>query len=442
MVGRGPGLLTPLTLPPASRPPVFRRAPQVPTPEEVPVRADRERAPAVNPSAVLRLYAGVLSVALAVGTAAGPAAAAPPAAPVPSERIAEQVRALDRQVNRVSAALTEGVRRYEQAQDRLARLTYERMAARDDAEALRTDAEASQASFDGLARAAYKGGVPPLVTALLSGDPRAVADLAYVQRSVNTVGFQRRARADDAELRRRTATGRLAQADGDRRSALVLQRAVDAELAELLAEADRLSRELAVTADLLVTARAEEAARARALAEAQARQRAAREAADRAAAARSEALLPWPDAALGSGGTCGAPSTLGEANGFLPASTLCPLSTARGHRLRTDAAAAFDRLAAAYAASTGTPLCVTDSYRSFAAQVDVFARKPSLAAVPGTSQHGWGLAVDLCGGVQTFGSPAHEWMRANAHAFGWHHPRWAQQGGSKPEAWHWEFDPA
>ncbi len=141
-------------------------------------------------------------------------------------------------------------------------------------------------------------------------------------------------------------------------------------------------------------------------------------------------------------GTCGPPSTLGEANGFLPESTLCPLSAAGGHRLRTDAAQAYERLAAAYAASLGRPLCITDSYRSYAAQVDVFARKPSLAAVPGTSQHGWGLALDLCGGVQVFGAEAHEWMRANAPAFGWHHPRWAQQGGRKPEPWHWEYAPA
>jgi LAS superfamily LD-carboxypeptidase LdcB len=139
-------------------------------------------------------------------------------------------------------------------------------------------------------------------------------------------------------------------------------------------------------------------------------------------------------------GTCGPPSLLGEANGFLPASTLCPLSTGRGHRLRTDAARAFERLQATYASSLGRPMCVTDSYRSYAAQVDVFARKPSLAAVPGTSQHGWGLALDLCGGVQLFGSEAHEWMRANGPAFGWHHPHWARQGGRKPEPWHWEYD--
>jgi hypothetical protein len=77
---------------------------------------------------------------------------------------------------------------------------------------------------------------------------------------------------------------------------------------------------------------------------------------------------------------------------------------------------------------------VTDSYRSYAAQVDVFARKPSLAAVPGHQPARLGLAVDMCGGVQVFGSEAHEWMRANAPAFGWHHPRWARGGRSQAGA--------
>jgi LAS superfamily LD-carboxypeptidase LdcB len=82
---------------------------------------------------------------------------------------------------------------------------------------------------------------------------------------------------------------------------------------------------------------------------------------------------------------------------------------------------------------------VTDSYRSYAAQVDVFARKPGLAAVPGRSKHGWGLAVDFCGGVQSFDGEAHHWMQANAARYGWVHPAWAEPGGSMPEPWHWEF---
>ena len=65
-----------------------------------------------------------------------------------------------------------------------------------------------------------------------------------------------------------------------------------------------------------------------------------------------------------------------------------------------------------------------------------------MCAVPGTSNHGWGLAVDLGGGVNRFGTAQHEWMRANGPGHGFVHPAWAQRGGSNPEAWHWEFNGA
>jgi hypothetical protein len=126
-------------------------------------------------------------------------------------------------------------------------------------------------------------------------------------------------------------------------------------------------------------------------------------------------------------------------NGQIPTAALCALRASPGHYLRADAAYAFDRMSAAYAVRFGRTICVTDSYRSYAAQVSVYARKPGLAAVPGTSNHGWGTAVDLCGGIQSFTSTEHRWMTVNAPLYGWFHPGWAQQTGSKPEPWHWEF---
>jgi hypothetical protein len=109
------------------------------------------------------------------------------------------------------------------------------------------------------------------------------------------------------------------------------------------------------------------------------------------------------------------------------------------HVLRCDAAAAFGALNQAYAARFGAPLCVTDSYRTFDAQVRLYAQKPALAAVPGTSNHGWGLALDLCGGAQSFGSPQYAWLRANAPSAGWVNPEWAWPGRGREEPWHWEF---
>jgi LAS superfamily LD-carboxypeptidase LdcB len=63
-----------------------------------------------------------------------------------------------------------------------------------------------------------------------------------------------------------------------------------------------------------------------------------------------------------------------------------------------------------------------------------------LAAVPGTSIHGWGRAVDFedQSAEMHFGSPGYHWLKANAARYGFFHPAWAEPGGSAPEAWHWE----
>ncbi len=162
------------------------------------------------------------------------------------------------------------------------------------------------------------------------------------------------------------------------------------------------------------------------------------------AIARSRSTAPPLEALLGAAAarpeaTCVGGSTAGFPNGQIPADVLCPLWGTSGQMLRADAAASFNAMSRKYAEAFSSPICVTDSYRSLPEQVAVRAAKPTLAAVPGTSNHGWGVAVDLCDGVQTFGTPQHEWLQDNAMAFGWFHPSWAQAGGSKPEAWHWEY---
>jgi LAS superfamily LD-carboxypeptidase LdcB len=123
---------------------------------------------------------------------------------------------------------------------------------------------------------------------------------------------------------------------------------------------------------------------------------------------------------------------------MIPASKLCGITS--GHSLRCDAATAYLQLASAYQKRFGKTLCITDSYRSYSSQVDLYGRKPSLAALPGTSNHGWGLAVDLCGGIDRFGTTQHQWMVQNAPNFGWVHPNWARQGGNREEPWHWEYE--
>lgn len=126
-------------------------------------------------------------------------------------------------------------------------------------------------------------------------------------------------------------------------------------------------------------------------------------------------------------------------NGQVPLSALCELSFAPGQQLRCDAAEALEGLNAAFAAAFGSNLSITDSYRSYGAQVACREQKGSLCATPGTSNHGTGTAVDLGGNGSRFGTREHNWLLAHAEEHGWTLPAWARATGSKPEPWHWEF---
>lgn len=138
-------------------------------------------------------------------------------------------------------------------------------------------------------------------------------------------------------------------------------------------------------------------------------------------------------------GCDGKASRLGHANGQIPVGELCELPFAAGQRLRADAAVSLSALDAAYSKAFGGDLCVSDSYRSLGSQQGLKARKPRLAARPGTSEHGWGVAVDLCGKAYGTGTTEHDWLLATARRFGWDNPAWARPNGSKPEPWHWEY---
>ncbi|MEU4360991.1 D-alanyl-D-alanine carboxypeptidase family protein [Promicromonospora sp. NPDC023987] len=132
-------------------------------------------------------------------------------------------------------------------------------------------------------------------------------------------------------------------------------------------------------------------------------------------------------------------TTTGYANGRIPADVLCPLDFAPGHMLRCDAAERFTALNEQFEQEFGYPIPITDSYRSYELQVAVASAKPHLAAIPGTSNHGWGLAVDLGNPIAGGNSPEYVWLRLNGPDYGWENPSWAQLGGSKPEPWHFEF---
>lgn len=132
-------------------------------------------------------------------------------------------------------------------------------------------------------------------------------------------------------------------------------------------------------------------------------------------------------------------------SGHLTTSQLQKLSWTN-KSLAPAAATALESLNKAYKAKFGTNLTVTDAYRSYAAQVRTKAQKGALAATPGYSNHGWGLAVDLGGGANSYGTAQHKWLRENAPSYGWVWPDWARKGtplatsgSTKSEPWHWEF---
>ena len=154
-----------------------------------------------------------------------------------------------------------------------------------------------------------------------------------------------------------------------------------------------------------------------------------------AQAAAPPAAVPPPAPVLPG---CAGKRAVAGSNGRLRTSALCTVP-GTGESLRADAAVAFVQMAAAYEQHFGRAICLTDGYRTLSEQVAVRRIKPRLAARPGTSEHGWGLAVDLACGVQSFRSAQHAWLRQNAGRFGWHQPTWARRGGSKPEPWHWEY---
>lgn len=130
-------------------------------------------------------------------------------------------------------------------------------------------------------------------------------------------------------------------------------------------------------------------------------------------------------------------------NGRLPDSDLAP--TLLGGRLRKDAADSADRMFTKFALSgLGVLQAVSpaDTYRTYDQQVQARARVGDMAAVPGTSNHGWGLAADLANGMNRWDSPAQNWFAEHGRSFGWVTPGWADPSSplfQKNEPWHKEY---
>jgi hypothetical protein len=150
-------------------------------------------------------------------------------------------------------------------------------------------------------------------------------------------------------------------------------------------------------------------------------------------------------------------------NGEVPASALAPLDGQPGTFLRADAAASWNRARKEIKAATGRDIRARGWNRTLAEQVKFFnlaykpqasggtdarwwngrryVRRPgkAAAAIPGTSNHGWGIAVD----VEDFGLE-NQWnsaWRAKAFPILAKHGWTDHSGRSIGEPWHIEYDP-
>ena len=131
------------------------------------------------------------------------------------------------------------------------------------------------------------------------------------------------------------------------------------------------------------------------------------------------------------------------------------LATVGGYPMRAEAAGQMIAMMNA-AAAAGVGFELSSAYRSYANQVSVYshwvavngsqAAADTVSARPGYSEHQTGLAADVkVGGcaLECFrGKPAHLWLQANAHTYGYierYPPGLTSITGYSPEAWHWRY---
>lgn len=123
--------------------------------------------------------------------------------------------------------------------------------------------------------------------------------------------------------------------------------------------------------------------------------------------------------------------------------------------LMAEASDALDLMIAAFNVATFTgkqKLTFTDGYRSLQRQQALFDKYGSgRAAKPGTSNHGWGIAIDMFWGVRTdmfkdskkrasgYKHPNYKWFLENGWKYGWINPYKLRDNSGTDEWWHWEY---
>ena len=370
-------------------------------------------------------------VLAAEGTATSPDEGAGTGADLSDVRV--ELAELNTELEEAREKATELIQEYMAEHERLEEATERREGAESQAESAGENAEQTRLSAARQAAAVYKGSDLSAVHAWTG--PRGPAEVLERGAYLNLLGGHRSDDLDRAEASRvvsetlasaaasaETAREKAAEeADSARTRAEEAVQEQEERAQELRAEQTRLEEQLSEGRD----PEAGDEARENALDDAR------------------SAQVPGEEGAgtfshVDSGGHgCEPVETASFDNGQIPDAALCPLPQA-GEKLRADAAVAFLELDGAFREEFGRPVCVTDSYRPYHEQARLFQEmSPGMAAEPGTSRHGLGVAVDLCGGVEQLGAAEHEWMLDNAPGHGWGNPEWAR-GGFEP--WHWEYD--
>lgn len=154
--------------------------------------------------------------------------------------------------------------------------------------------------------------------------------------------------------------------------------------------------------------------------------------------------------------------TKAEKNGRLDTKKLSKIDASYGSGiLHVEAAKMYNKLLAK-AKKAGVTWSVSSTYRDYGGQVSCYKKYgSSSAAKPGSSPHGWGVAIDfgeICGIQETKAkslkvnraspdaarytrnhSKTYNWLSKNAPQFGWFNPFRLADGNGMDEAWHWEY---
>jgi len=122
-------------------------------------------------------------------------------------------------------------------------------------------------------------------------------------------------------------------------------------------------------------------------------------------------------------------------NGKMPDSALVTIPWAPAYRIYAGALPSLVAMNTAFKAKFGSNLVINSAYRNLAQQATAVNELGALAGKPGTSYHGWGVAIDF-GGLGGFNGAKYKWLVANGAKYGWANPPWNHDHG---EPWHFQF---